>query len=179
MHYVVNFAKQYFMKQKIYTAIILLSSLTVFSFSNAEAQTVAIKTTMPPFRILLTSQKYLKAAELDKNAPAMIVYFDPTCEHCKIFTADLVKHKNEFSKTQIIMISYTPLSQIKKFETDFKLAGCSNIKVGTEGYTFIVQKFYNIQKFPFTVLFNKKGNMISYYRDAPAVSELVSRMKKG
>ena len=146
--------------------------------SGIKAQDAAAKKTLPPFRILLTSMKYYKAADMDKNVPKMIVYFDPTCDHCRAFTTELLKHENDFGKTQIVMISYTPVVQVKQFETEFKLSKYPNIKLGTEGYTFIVQRYYNVQKFPFTAVYGKKGTMIASYREVPSVNELQNKIKK-
>ncbi|HRI19353.1 MAG TPA: hypothetical protein PLA68_00300 [Panacibacter sp.] len=161
------------MKSKLF-----LFSILFFTFCSIKAQKPPAKNTIPPFNILLTNLTYLKAEELTKDANKMIVYFDPTCEHCKLFTADILKHSNDFGNTQIIMISYTPIAQIAQFETDFNLTKYPNIKAGTEGYTFLVQRFYNVQKFPFTALYNRQGLLVAFYRQAPAVSELLLKMKK-
>lgn len=158
---------------------LLMVAGALFCFGHVNAQSEAASKTMPPFRILLTSMKYLKAADLDKVTPKMILYFDPTCDHCKAFTKDILLHKNDFGKTQIIMITFAPVDQVKKFAADFDLGKYSNISVGTEGYTFIVQKYYNIQKFPFTALFDKKGTLIASYRDVPPLGEVLQKINKG
>jgi hypothetical protein len=148
------------------------------SVNETNAQNAAAKNTIPPFRILLTNMQYLKAAELDKNLLKLIIYFDPTCEHCKTFTADLLKHKTDFSKTQIIMISYTPIAQVKTFAQEFDLGKYPNIKVGTEGTTFIVRYFYNIERFPFVALYDKKGILAATYKEPTLANELVQKVKK-
>jgi len=146
--------------------------------SETNAQNAAVKNTIPPFRILLTNMQYLKAAELDKNLLKLIVYFDPTCEHCKTFTADLLKHEKDLAKTQIIMISYTPIDQVKTFETEFNLTKYRNIKIGTEGTTFVVRYFYNIERFPFVALYDKKGMLAATYKEPSSANELVQKVKK-
>jgi hypothetical protein len=107
----------------------------------------------------------------------MLVYFDPTCEHCRLFTANLVKRMNDFTNTEIVMISYLPIAEIKQFESDFNLGKFHNIKVGTEGHSFVVQRWYNVQRFPFTALFNESGTCITSYREAPSMDELLLEMK--
>ena len=83
--------------------IMFLGLLLSYDQVSAQQNKTA-KNTIPPFKILLTNMQYLNASELEKNTPKLIVYFDPTCEHCKTFTLDLLKHKSDFEKTQIIMI---------------------------------------------------------------------------
>lgn len=147
-------------------------------FNETNAQHTAAEKSIPPFRILLTNMQYLKAAELEKNTPKLIVYFDPTCEHCKTFTLDLLKHESDFAKMEIIMISYTPIAQVKTFVQEMGLTKFSNIKIGTEGTTFIVRYFYNIQRFPFVALHNKKGVMVASYIEPTSVNEIVQKVKK-
>lgn len=84
---------------------------------------------------------------------------------------------DELSQVQIIMISYLPYRDIKKFETDFGLTKYPNVKVGTEGYTFVVQKYYDIKNFPFLALFNKKGKPITTYATAPEIAEVIKKFK--
>jgi hypothetical protein len=71
----------------------------------------------------------------------------------------MLKRKKELADRQIIMISYLPLNEVKQFDDEFHLSSYPNIKVGTEGYTFIVQKYYNVQRFPFVVEYNKAGKL--------------------
>ncbi|CAN5776902.1 hypothetical protein BH10BAC2_BH10BAC2_40160 [soil metagenome] len=160
-------------------AAVCLIFLALFIPANAvDAQNAVAKKSIPPFSILLTNMQYLKAAELEKNTPKLIVYFDPTCEHCKTFTLDLLKHESDFVKTQIIMISYTPIAEVKTFEQELGLAKYSNIKIGTEGTTFIVRYFYNIQRFPFVALHDKKGVMVASYIEPTSVNEIIPKVKK-
>lgn len=147
--------------------------LALYPFIPVQSQ---VKTGIPPFNILLTNNKYLKAADLTKNMPLMLVYFDPDCDHCKEFTGSFISHINDLKQTQIVMISFTPVAAIKKFETEFKLGQYANIKLGTEGLTFVVQRYYNIQKFPFIAIFNKKGVVISTYYKVPAIDELITKL---
>jgi hypothetical protein len=148
----------------------------LFSCLVLKAQTIGEKKEIPPFNILLTNSTYFKASGVTKNVPLVLIYFDPTCEHCKAFTTSLIQHIKDLRKTQIIMISYTPFSQVKQFETDFHLNRYSNIKVGTEGYTFVVQRYYHIDKFPFVALFNAKGSLIASYYNSPQVDEIISTL---
>jgi AhpC/TSA family len=166
------------MKRFLTPALCLFFFTIIISFNKAHGQNAAAKNTIPPFRILLTNMQYLKAAELDKNSAKLIVYFDPTCEHCKTFMTDLLKHENDLGKIQIIMISYTPIDQVKKFETELSLTKYSNMKIGTEGNTFIVRYFYNIQKFPFVALHDKKGIMVASYIEPTSANDVIEKIKK-
>jgi hypothetical protein len=57
------------------------------------------------------------------------------------------------------MISDEHINEVKKFDDAYKLSSNANFNVGSEGYTFVVQKYYNIQRFPFVVEYDKKGKL--------------------
>ena len=161
----------------------LLKSLVlfvlVFSFYSVQAQQQDndYKRKVPPFHIQLVNGDSLLSKQLKKNLPVMVVYFDPTCEHCQAFTRSLLEKINSFNNVQIVYITYTPISEVQKFEKDFNLKKYSNFKLGTEGDSFIVQKFYYVSKFPFIALYDKKGMLISFYRDPPSIETLIQQFE--
>lgn len=117
------------------------------------------KTTIAPFKITLVNGKTYTYNQLAKDKATVLVYFSPTCDHCKHFTEAMLKRKKELADKQIIMVSYLPVDDVKKFDDEYHLSSNPNIKVGTEGYTFIVQKYYNVQRFPFIAEYGKNGKL--------------------
>lgn len=159
----------------------LKKSILAFTFLfvaiGAFAQS-ANKKSIPPFDIELTNTKHLKAADLQKNVPLMLVYFSPTCEHCKEFTKSFLAHINDLGKIQIVMITYLPVKDVAAFENEFALSKYPNVSAGSEGYSFTVQKFYSIKTFPFTALFNSKSVLNIFYRTVPSINALIEKVKK-
>ncbi len=115
--------------------------------------------TIAPFKIRLTNGAGYTYQQLAKNKPVILVYFSPTCDHCKLFTEKMLKRVDDFKNTQLVMISYEDIKAVKAFDEKYKLSMHQNIKVGSEGYTFIVQKYYNIQHFPFVAEYDKTGRL--------------------
>ena len=151
-------------------------ALVMFNAHNADAQGNAANK-IPPFRILLTSGKYLQADELDNSVKKLIIYFDPTCDHCKVFTEDLLRNIYALGNTRIIMITYTPLNQVKQFESQFKLTNYPTISIGTEGTSYTVQRFYSIQKFPYVAVYDQKNMLVAAFREVPAVQTVLMKLK--
>ncbi|MEO8111433.1 MAG: thioredoxin domain-containing protein [Ginsengibacter sp.] len=120
---------------------------TVFSQQN--------NTGIAPFKITLLNGTTYTYRELKKNTPTVLIYFSPTCDHCKALTGELMKHAKELQQKQIIMVSFVPMSEIKSFDSIHHISSTGFIKIGTEGYSFIVQKYYNVQKFPCIILYDK------------------------
>jgi len=130
---------------------VLFSYLHVFAQSNNKG--------LAPFKIRLTNGEGYTYDKLKKNKPVILIYFSPTCDHCKTFTEAMLKRINNLQHSQIIMISYEDIKEVKAFDDAYKLSSHQNIKIGSEGYTFVVQKYYNIQHFPFVAEFGKNGKL--------------------
>jgi len=167
------------MKRTFSVQAIKLSVLfaLLFSFYTARSQANDYRKEIPPFHIQLADGDSLVAKQLKKNMPVMVVYFDPGCEHCQAFTRNLLEKIKSFNNIQIVYITYAPITDVQIFEKEFNLRKYPNLKIGTEGDSFMLLKFYQPSKFPFIALYDKKGMLISSYRDVPPLQTLVQQFE--
>jgi hypothetical protein len=153
---------------KKYLGLTIASLLFLFVSAQQPAQQNN-KTGIAPFSIEQVNGKIYTYKELNKNIPTVLVYFSPTCDHCKVFLKDLLQHQKELKSKQIVMVTYLPVNELKPFVTEFNLEKYSNIKVGTEGYSFVVRKYYNVERFPFIAIYNSNlqlKKILPYSEDA-------------
>lgn len=137
---------------------LIILSVICFLFINASAQDNN-NAGIAPFKIRLVNGEGFTYGQLKKDKPIILIYFSTTCDHCKTFTEAFLKRINKLQENQVIMISYEHIKEVKAFDEHYKLSHHQNIKMGSEGYTFVVQKYYNIQHFPFVATFNKNGKL--------------------
>ena len=64
-----------------------------YTFIGAFAQETKIPNTIAPFKITLVNGKTYTYQQLAKGKPTVLVYFSPTCDHCKKFTEAMLKRK--------------------------------------------------------------------------------------
>jgi len=50
--------------------------------------------------------------------------------------------------------------------------------VGTEGYTYLVQKYYDVHTTPYIALYDKNHKLVKAWDKAPSVDELADEAKK-
>ncbi len=131
---------------------------------------------IPPFKIRLTNGDGFTYEQVDKSKPLVLIYFSPSCEHCKAFTEALLKQKAKRANKQIVMISYVHIREVQAFDRLYHLSAHPEIKIGSEGQTFIVQQYYQIQHFPFVALFNKQGRLIKIIRDTLTPEAMVREL---
>jgi len=158
---------------------VLSLAICLVSLINLQAQTVQkpTKKGIPPFNIQLVNGQHFKSSDLRKDQPLMLIYFDPTCDHCHLFINELLKKINLFKDVQIVMITYVPLDQVKSYLAGSELIKQPGIKVGTEGTTFVVRYYYDIVQFPYVALHKKDGPLISWYESkVPDPEVLVKKL---
>jgi hypothetical protein len=76
------------------------------------------------------------------------------------------------------MITFKPLNELTAFEKKYNVPKYQNIRVGTEGTTYIVRNYYKLQKTPFTAVYDKKGMLVFSYKEETPVDEMLARLKK-
>jgi len=158
------------------TTTLLLASLII----SMHAQLLPnYAKTIPAFNIQLSDGSYFKASNLKIGQPLMLVYFDPDCDHCAIFTRELLKKLDAFSHVQIVMVTYVPVKSLKQFINEVGLQNYPQIKAGTEGTTFVVRYHYNIMQFPYIALHDQNGMLMATYEsEVPTIETLAEKLRK-
>ena len=156
--------------------LIFLLFMVMVGFACTQAQTMP--TTIPPYKILTTKDQNLTSANLEKNKPVMIIYFAPDCPHCQKLIKDMKPSMGKFKNIQVIMITFTDIRMLKTFENDYGLKAYPNFILGTEGYTYTVQRFYQLKHTPFVAIYDKNGKLVQAFEKQPEASDLLTAIKK-
>lgn len=109
------------------------------------------------------------------------MYFSPDCSHCQHFVYELKPKMMELGDAQIVMVTFTDFTRlimIRNFVRDFDLAKYHNIIVGTEGHTYVVQKYYQVESTPYIAVYDRKGKLVKAFPKAPTIDELIAAIKK-
>lgn len=159
-----------------------LSSICVLVFvSIALCGTVSFaqyQNKLPTFSMRLTNGHTVSTINLPSDKPTVLIYFAPDCDHCQLLMKDFFKRIAAFKKTQIIMISFEPISALGVFEKNFQTHKYANIQVGSEMVPLYLQKFYQLQHTPFTALYDKNKNLIVSYKNFTPLQSLITRLKQ-
>lgn len=129
-----------------------------------------------PFKIRLVNGEGFTSQQLKKDQPVILVYFSPTCDHCKAFAQALLQRKKALQAKQIVMISYEHIRDVQQFDNLYHLSAQPNIRIGSEGYTFVVQRYYQIQHFPFVAEYDKTGKLVKLLREEMDPKEMAEKL---
>ncbi len=116
---------------------------------------------IPKFTLIKCPDNSVVTRDDLKKDPTLVIYFSPTCEHCKKATAELLAHKDELKKKQVLMVSTLPMNQISDFYYEMHLQAEPEVIVGMDAkYFFPV--FYQVQQLPALFVYDKKGQLLSH-----------------
>jgi len=134
---------------------------------------------IPPYHILTTDSVYVTPANLKKDKAVMVIYFSPDCSHCQHLMYELKPKMDAFKNTQVIMVTFVQqIKAIQVFARDFDLKKYPNFTVGTEGYTYVVQKYFDVHTTPYIALYDKNRKLVKAWDKAPSVDTLVNEVRK-
>jgi thiol-disulfide isomerase/thioredoxin len=157
----------------------LLAILTlVIAAGCTRAQTPPIPPTIAPYKILTTKDTYTTPADLKKNQPVMLIYFAPDCGHCQKLISDMKPYMKSLKDIQVIMVTFSDIRMVKTFQNDYGLTAWPNFILGTEGYSYTVQRYYHLQHTPYIAIYDHSGKLVKAYEKAPEIKELLATVKK-
>jgi thiol-disulfide isomerase/thioredoxin len=162
---------------------ILFFLLLIIAAQSCMAQKYTPPPTIPPYHILNTDSVWVTPANLKKNKAVMVIYFAPDCSHCRHLMDEMKPKMQEFKDIQVVMVTFVEpekqLRSVKGFYKDYNLKKYANFTVGTEGYTYVVQRYYQVGTTPYIAIYDKKGKLSKTYTKPPEkIEELIAAVKK-
>lgn len=90
----------------------------------------AAQLAVPAFSFTDLEGEVYASTQLDQSKSALIIYFDPWCEHCNTQAEWISEHPSDFSDVQILFITFEPEQEpIHEFKAKhFSASGWGNVK---------------------------------------------------
>ncbi len=157
---------------------LLLHAVLCLLFYAVSITTVqAQKNKLPPFQMVLASGKLFKAQQLPVGKPILLIYFSPDCDHCQKLMQQLLKHQKELNHVSVALITHRPVQEVAAFVKQFGLERQPNFYIGTEGNSFFVRNYYQLEQLPFMALFTKNGDLVKKYFSEKEWNDLLKQLK--
>ncbi len=162
------------MKSICLSLVLIIGTLS----SNGQAADPKPGSVIPSFKILKSNGSYFTNNDVSKNAPLVLIYFAPDCDHCIKLMDELFKKIHQLDKASIVMVTFKAPNELPWFEKKYQIAQFRNITVGTEGTSYVLRNYYRLDKTPFTAVYDKKGKLAFSYKNETPVNEMLARFKK-
>lgn len=148
--------------------------------TKAQDETSPYKKTpyFPDIKLLLAdSSTWYRKDNLPKKTPVMLMYFSPTCEHCKVQTQDLLNNADRFNNIQIVMATPVKFDSMRSFIQKFRLDTYKNIIVGYDP-DFFLMSFFRVHKMPFIALYNRWKELIAGFDGGLPAVQLANKLEQ-
>src|SRR5687767_2342659 len=163
------------MKNLVILFLLLITTGRSFSQTDTLAPYQQF-TFIPPFKIQLTDSSWFSKSALSDKKPTWVIYFSPDCGHCQQETEDIISNINSLKNIQIVMVASRPFADVKNFYNHFMIRRFSNIKMGVDAAR-MVTNFYKVEHTPFSAFYDRNGDLVKAFKDAPEISEIISIAK--
>ncbi len=162
------------MKKYVIFLSLCIAAAPVLALSNTDSIPAHLQSLLlPDFKILLPDGKTnFYTDNLSKNKNTIIINFSPECEHCQIQIEEIIKHIDQFKKTQIVMATSLPFEKMKQFYDGFQVEKYPNIIMGQD-VLFFFSKYYKNHYLPGVAVYNKKRALLNFYDGGVKTEELI------
>ncbi|MEO6948349.1 MAG: redoxin domain-containing protein [Ginsengibacter sp.] len=169
------------MKRTLCLLIIAFFSLSAFSqthdSNSPEDLPVYLRfPTIPQFTIhTFPDSLAFSRDNLKKNTSTVFFIFSPDCEHCQHETENLKQNIQLFKKAQVVMVSYLPWDEIKKFYVDYNIGNYPEIVMARDA-KFFFPTFFKVRSFPSIFVYDKKGNLKKAFEGSVKISTIAAEL---
>jgi thiol-disulfide isomerase/thioredoxin len=163
------------------TVLLMFSSVLSFYVSAQKPDSVPPAfvrfPTIPPFELKTTEGKMLHRDDLAKRHGTLIMYFSPECHHCQQQVEWLQQEISKFDKYNLVLATYQPMDELKKFYVSYKLSSWKNLYIGRDE-KFFLPPYFRIGNMPFLALYDNKGNLLTSFEGVTRVDKLLDGFRK-
>jgi thioredoxin-related protein len=149
-------------KKIFYTVFLLLALLPLQGFAQSKK--------IPALRFTDTENTLVSNKDIPKGKALMLIYFRSDCDHCE-HTAQQLKTTAAKYPVTIWMVSAEALPTLRTFEEMTGLYDFDNLTV-MQDHTQSMHRWFDFEKLPFIVLFDKSGKQLKTFDELPTVETI-------
>lgn len=130
---------------------------------------------LPRFQFRDAEGPVLTAQHL-KNKPAWLLYFDSSCEFCRMEIRDIVKNKERLADIQVIMISAEEMPVLQKFRKEQGFESLKNIHIVRDSSHQCYERF-GLVSTPSSLLYDTQGALVERFNGVVKVEKILHLFK--
>jgi len=142
-----------------------------------EVATVNNNNNYPVFALQSLEGKEVSSADYRKNGKyTIIMYFSPTCSHCRAQTEQITSNMKLFGKANWLFVSAYSIPEIRQFITDMGLAPFKSISL-VHDPSFGLGGFFDLDQIPGIFVYGPDGNLKKQFRKNQPADKIAEVLK--
>ncbi|WP_158622609.1 peroxiredoxin family protein [Pedobacter sp. KBW06] len=167
-------------KNILYFAIFLLLGTSVFMLTKIVKKQqyltniIATKQTLPNFTFYNLDSIATTNNFIPKDKPICIFYFNADCEHCQYGAKEINKNIVLFKRTQIVMVSFNSIQEIKQFKKEYNLIYPNITFLQDPKHEF--KQWFGKTNVPAVFIYNSKHDLVKEYHGETKIEAITKHL---
>lgn len=166
-----------YMKWALPVLVLAVLSYLAWGFTtklNRQKVVVERTRTLPDFTAYSLDSSIVSRAEL-LNRPAVLIYFDPDCDHCQREADELRKKATLLAPAQVLMLSSAPLSALNEFAKTHRINSIANLRVAHIDRKTAYETF-GFASVPDVMIYRTDGSLAKRFRGETSVEAIARHL---
>jgi thiol-disulfide isomerase/thioredoxin len=155
--------------------VFLVGSLIAFAYYSSSQKSLQKDNntiTMPNFSAFSLDSVVVNSTKLNPNFSNILIHFNSTCDHCQYEAQELLKNKEKFEKTNIILFSSEKLPTLNVFYKTYQLHKIPNLQIW-KSHADTLQKYFGKLSTPHVFIYNAKKELIKSYQGETKIEAIL------
>jgi hypothetical protein len=159
------------MKNKLLLLAAVLASVFFSCDRKSRAKTEkSISNELPVMQITLLNGTIVDAKKL--SLPAVLILFQPDCDHCQREAGEIREHLTEFKDYTLYFVSSAATDNVQKFAYEYKLTENERVLFGVTTVSNILDNFGPIQA-PSIYIYSATGKRVQEFNGEVAIEVIL------
>jgi thiol-disulfide isomerase/thioredoxin len=129
---------------------------------------------LPPVKMLLMdSTTIYNTSQIPPGKPTILLYFRPTCPHCKKETNTLLNNISALKDVNIYMLASAPFVDINNYSLSYHLESVKNITVGKDLGKSFTNKFAP-KAVPYMAIYDTNRKLVKIYYGEVEINSIIT-----
>ncbi len=131
---------------------------------------------MSDFTFVDMQDKPFSQNDLSKEKPTIMIFFNPTCDHCEVEASSMVQRANEFKNINVTWVAVAEKPAMKTFDSTYQLSKNNMILLRDTAKS--AGKLFNIKDVPSILFFDETHQLLSKYAGTLRIDKMLEEVKK-
>lgn len=137
----------------------------------ATAQTAEVVNDLPVMTLTMMDGSTKRAKEIEGSA--IIILFQPDCDHCQREAQEIRKHIDAFKNYSLYFVSLATMTEVQDFAAKYDLTRIDNVRFGTTDMQSLADNFGSIPA-PSFYIYNSTGNLVTKFNGETDINKILN-----
>ncbi len=113
--------------------------------------------------------------DISRDKPTIMIFFNPTCDHCQSEADSMTHRAKDFEKINVIWVAAAAKPAMKTFDSTYHIAA-NNMKL-LRDTAKTAGKLFNIKDVPSILFFDKNHQLLSKYGGTVRIDKMLKEVE--